>query len=76
MSLTGEKTSYNTELIAPLSELLERIEQDRARQDRVTDAARSVTCYSRSQPYGVDRAGFSSNGVRRGERIASIFRTG
>src|SRR5476649_2619255 len=60
----------HTELIAPVSELLERHRQERPDKVAYWDAARSITYSQLASRTASIAAGFSSNGVREGDRIA------
>src|SRR5882757_1483874 len=66
----------HTELIAPVSELLERHRQERPDKIAYWDAARSVTYSQLASRTASIAAGFSSNGVREGDRIAIYLPNG
>src|ERR1700738_4435955 len=66
----------HTELIAPLSELLERHRQERPDKVAYWDAARSITYSQLASRTASIAAGFSSNGGREGDRIAIYLPNG
>jgi long-chain acyl-CoA synthetase len=66
----------HTELIAPLSELLERHRQERPDKVAYWDAARSITYSQLASRTASIAAGLSRNGVREGDRIALYLPNG
>jgi long-chain acyl-CoA synthetase len=66
----------HTELIAPVSELLERHRKERPDKVAYWDAARSITYSQLASRTASIAAGFSSNGVREGDRIAIYLPNG
>jgi long-chain acyl-CoA synthetase len=66
----------HTELIAPVSELLERHRQERPDKVAYWDAARSITYSQLASRTASIAAGFSRNGVREGDRIAIYLPNG
>ena len=66
----------HTELIAPVSQLLERHRQQRPDKVAYWDAARSITYSQLASRTASIAAGFSGNGVREGDRIAVYLPNG
>src|ERR1700732_4978057 len=72
----GGKQMLHSELIPPVSELLERHRQERPDKVAYWDAARSVTYSQLASRTASIAAGFSRNGVREGDRIAVYLPNG
>src|ERR1700688_1389152 len=66
----------HTELIAPVSELLERHRRQRPDKVAYWDAARSITYSQLASRTASIAAGMSKNGVREGDRIAIYLPNG